>query len=165
MLCEVLSRVEMPIEREDDVVLVRRRVRALAAQQKLDSFATAAITTAASELTRNVWVHAGKGVAILEEVVSGGRAGIRATFRDEGGGIADLERVLQGGYSTALSMGLGLSGVFVVTRAITVPTDLYGSASVRFIVPAGIAAPVDPGSHNSYYTIENGQCRGVSPCS
>ena len=38
------------------------------------------------------------------------RIGIRIQFRDEGPGIADIARVLAGGYSTAQSMGLGLSG-------------------------------------------------------
>jgi serine/threonine-protein kinase RsbT len=107
---EILSHVEMPIEREDDVVLIRRRIRELAAQRRLDSFATAAVTTAASELTRNVWVHAKKGVAILEEIENGGRTGIRATFRDVGPGIPDLSRAMAGGFSTARSLGLGLSG-------------------------------------------------------
>jgi serine/threonine-protein kinase RsbT len=107
---EVVTRTEMNIEKEDDVVLVRRHVRDLANQQKLDSFAAAAVTTATSELTRNVWVHAGKGVAIIEEIQNGGRIGMRVTFRDEGPGIAELERALAGGFSTARSMGLGLSG-------------------------------------------------------
>jgi serine/threonine-protein kinase RsbT len=100
----------MPILTEDDVILVRRAVRALAEANGFDVFASAALTTAASELTRNVWVHAGKGVAILEEVTSGHRSGVRITFRDEGPGIPDVDRVMAGGYSTARSMGLGLSG-------------------------------------------------------
>jgi len=100
----------MPILTEDDVILVRRAVRDLAQGHGFDVFASAALTTAASELTRNVWVHAGKGVAIVEEVASGERRGVRITFRDEGPGIADIARVMAGGYSTARSMGLGLSG-------------------------------------------------------
>jgi serine/threonine-protein kinase RsbT len=100
----------MPIQTEDDVILVRRAVRALAEANGFDVFASAALTTAASELTRNVWVHAGKGVAILEELSSGDRAGVRVTFRDEGPGIANIPRVMAGGFSTARSMGLGLSG-------------------------------------------------------
>jgi serine/threonine-protein kinase RsbT len=104
------SRREMPIESEDDVILVRRAVREMAQAKGFDVFACAALTTAASELTRNVWVHAGKGVAILENVSNGERDGIRLTFRDQGPGIANIERVMAGGYSTARSMGLGLSG-------------------------------------------------------
>jgi serine/threonine-protein kinase RsbT len=109
-MVEVISRVEVPIACEDDVVVVRRRVRVLAGQRQLDSFAVAAVTTATSELVRNVYVHAGGGVAILEELSDGTRFGLRATFIDEGPGIDDLERALRGGYSTAHTMGLGLSG-------------------------------------------------------
>ncbi len=107
---ETITLRRMKIETEDDVILVRRAVRELAQASGFDVFASAALTTATSELTRNVWVHAGKGVAIIEEISNGNRQGVRVTFRDEGPGIANVERVLAGGFSTARSMGLGLSG-------------------------------------------------------
>jgi len=110
VVIEARTRREMKIASEDDVALVRRAVRALAEAHRFDVFASAAITTATSELTRNVWVHARGGVALIEEVLDDERVGIRVTFRDEGPGIDDIERVLAGGYSTAKSMGLGLSG-------------------------------------------------------
>ncbi len=106
----VLSSQEMKLDTEDDIILTRRRVRELAETRRFDAFATAAITTAASELARNVLVHAGRGVAVIEEVQNGTRFGIRLCFRDEGPGIPDVQRVLAGGFSTARSMGLGLSG-------------------------------------------------------
>lgn len=92
------------------MIVVRRTVKALAQERKFDTFASAAITTATSELTRNVWTHAGSGVAVIEELKDGHRVGIRIEFRDQGPGIPDVARVLRGGYSTARSMGLGLSG-------------------------------------------------------
>jgi serine/threonine-protein kinase RsbT len=110
MPVQVLSRSELKIDCEDDVVIVRRKVRSLAHDRGLDTFATAAITTAASELARNVFAHARRGHAAIEEVAEAGRTGLRLEFRDEGPGIADLERALAGGYSTAKSLGLGLSG-------------------------------------------------------
>jgi serine/threonine-protein kinase RsbT len=100
----------MKIDCEDDIVLVRRRVRTLAQERGFDAFAVAAITTAASELARNVWAHARKGQAEIEVLLEGGRAGLRLRFGDEGPGIAALDRALAGGYSTARSLGLGLSG-------------------------------------------------------
>jgi serine/threonine-protein kinase RsbT len=106
----VLERHEMRIDSEDDIILVRRRVRELAQSCGFDVFAVSAVTTAASELARNVYVHAGPGVAIIEKLSDDDRFGIRVDFKDEGPGIADVERVLAGGYSTARSMGLGLSG-------------------------------------------------------
>lgn len=110
MTAQILARHEMRIEREDDVVLVRRRVRAIALARRFDTFATAALTTATSELTRNVWAHAGSGEALIEELTDGTRFGVRIEFRDQGPGIADLQRALAGGFSTARSLGLGLSG-------------------------------------------------------
>jgi serine/threonine-protein kinase RsbT len=100
----------MPIVSEDDVVLVRRRIKSAAQTNGFDAFAIAALTTATSELTRNIWVHAGRGEATLEELSDGERSGLRVEFVDQGPGIADLKRVLEGGYSTARSLGLGLSG-------------------------------------------------------
>ena len=95
---------------DDDIILVRRKARALAQERGFDAFATAALTTAASELARNVWVHGGGGFAVVEELTDGYRTGIRMTFADEGPVIANVERVLAGGFSTARSLGLGVSG-------------------------------------------------------
>jgi serine/threonine-protein kinase RsbT len=106
----VLDAREMRIDSEDDVALVRRYVRERAIARGFDPFATAAVTTATSELSRNVWVHARRGFAVIEEVTDGQRLGLHVRFVDDGPGIADLPRALAGGYSTMRSMGLGLSG-------------------------------------------------------
>ncbi len=106
----VTSSAEVAIASEDDVVSVRRRAREIAQRNGLDSFATVAITTAVSELARNVLVHARRGTAMFEEVEANSRRGLRITFRDQGPGISDIDRVLIGGYSTAKSLGLGVSG-------------------------------------------------------
>jgi serine/threonine-protein kinase RsbT len=110
VVINVVAQHDVRIEREDDIIATRRRVRDIAEARKFDSFATAAITTAASELARNVLVHAGKGVAHIEDINDGVHPGIRITFEDSGPGIPDVARVLAGGYSTARSMGLGVSG-------------------------------------------------------
>lgn len=107
---QVLQRHEMPIRSEDDIALVRNRVRGIAQRRGFDGFASAAVTTATSELARNVYVHGGGGKAIIEEISDGGRSGIAVEFIDEGPGIADVARALVGGFSTARSLGLGLSG-------------------------------------------------------
>lgn len=110
MATAVLDRAEFAIRRESDIIEVRRRARALAQASGFDAFAATALTTAASELARNVWVHAGGGSAVVEELRDDARRGVRLTFVDEGPGIADVERVLAGGFSTVRSLGLGLSG-------------------------------------------------------
>lgn len=130
---EVLRRHEMPIESEDDVVLVRRKVKQLAQARGFDAFASAAITTATSEITRNVWVHAGKGRAVIEEIGDGIRYGLRIEFQDEGPGIADVARVLAGGYSTARSMGLGLSGSKRLVDDFSLETEPGRGTTVRMV--------------------------------
>jgi serine/threonine-protein kinase RsbT len=110
MPVNVLQHHVLQISNEDDVVVVRRRVKTLAQEQRFDTFAVAAVTTATSELTRNAWTHGGGGVAVVDVVSDGARIGLQIQFRDEGPGIADLARVFAGGYSTARSLGLGLSG-------------------------------------------------------
>lgn len=110
MAASVVAQYIMKIDAEDDIILVRRKVRDLAQACKFNVFAASAITTAASELARNVWVHAGRGQVTIERLVDEVRPGIRLEFEDDGPGIADLQRALAGGYSTARSMGLGLSG-------------------------------------------------------
>ncbi len=78
------------------------------------SFATAEATliaTAISELARNIVLYAKCGEIVLKIVENGTRHGIRIIARDEGPGIADLDRAMQLGYSTSGSLGLGLPGV------------------------------------------------------
>jgi serine/threonine-protein kinase RsbT len=101
---------EIRIDKESDIVATRQLVRELAKEYRFDQFEVAAITTAASELSRNVWVHAQRGNARISVLHSGRRVGLQLEFVDHGPGIADLNRALAGGFSTAKSLGLGLSG-------------------------------------------------------
>ncbi len=66
--------------------------------------------TAASELGRNALVHGRGGTMAIAEVLRDGRAGLQLVFRDQGPGIADIDRAMVDGFSTAKSMGLGLGG-------------------------------------------------------
>jgi len=128
-----LSRQEMKISCEDDVVLIRRHARSVAQQQAFDAFAAAAITTATSELTRNVLVHAGGGSAVIEVVTDGVRNGVRLTFHDDGPGIPDVERVMRGGYSTARSLGLGLSGSKRLVDEFELESEVGKGTTVTFV--------------------------------
>lgn len=123
---ELIQRWELPIRSEDDVILVRKKVRALAQERGFDAFATAALTTAASELGRNTLVHGGGGSATVDHLADGPRSGVRVTFVDNGPGIADIPRVLAGGFSTARSLGMGLSG----TRRLVEEFDLESNPGV-----------------------------------
>jgi serine/threonine-protein kinase RsbT len=102
---------------------VRQRVRELAKEYGFDQFAVAALTTAASELSRNVWVHAHGGIARITVQRRGNRVGLELEFIDHGPGIADVSRALQGGFSTANSLGLGLSGTKRLVDEFSIETE------------------------------------------
>jgi len=101
---------DIRIDKEADIVAVRQKVRELAKEYRFDQFDVAALTTAASELSRNVWVHAKAGAARIAILRNGRKMGLEMEFVDHGPGIPDLDRALAGGFSTSKSLGLGLSG-------------------------------------------------------
>jgi serine/threonine-protein kinase RsbT len=115
---------EIRIDKEADIVAVRQRVRELAKEHRFDQFAVAALTTAASELSRNVWVHAQRGVARITVLHQGNKVGLELEFVDTGPGIADLDRALAGGFSTANSLGLGLSGTKRLVDEFNIQTEV-----------------------------------------
>jgi serine/threonine-protein kinase RsbT len=127
------ERHEMKIESEDDIVLVRRKVREVALSCNFDVFGASAVTTAASELARNVWVHAGRGHAIVEKLNDEFRLGVRVVLKDEGPGIGDVTLVLAGGFSTAKSMGLGLSGSRRLVDEFSIESVLGAGTVVTFV--------------------------------
>lgn len=98
------------IDSDADTVTARQRGRALAAQLGLSSSDQALVATAISELARNIVEYAQHGEILLELIQRGSRRGMVVTARDEGPGIADVERAMQDGYSTGHGLGLGLPG-------------------------------------------------------
>lgn len=89
-----------------DVLVLRRRLRAVLGELSFGSFATTRVLTVASELARNALLHGGGGVAN----VSWTDDELSLTFVDRGPGIPDLQRALQDGYTTGSGLGMGLGG-------------------------------------------------------
>jgi len=99
-----------PIATSEHVVQVRQAVRQRAVELGFSLVDQTKIVTAASELARNTLTHGGGGQATIEVVVDGIRRGLRLGFEDDGPGIADVEKAMKDGFSTAGGLGLGLSG-------------------------------------------------------
>src|ERR1700744_3432087 len=96
---EALALEEVAIHADQDVVRVRQTMRACAVKAALSLVDQTKVVTAASELARNTLIYGGGGIARIELVSDGRRHGVRATFADEGPGIADLDLALQDGYT------------------------------------------------------------------
>jgi serine/threonine-protein kinase RsbT len=100
----------VPIEHESDIVAARRAGRELASQLGFSSSELTIIATAISEVARNALMYAKHGEVVVRAEESGGRRSIVVIARDDGPGIADVERAMQDGYSTSNGLGLGLPG-------------------------------------------------------
>jgi serine/threonine-protein kinase RsbT len=106
----ILSKDEMPITREQDVVPFRNRAREYAVRIGMGIVNQTKLITAASELARNMLKYARGGQTLIEVISKGDERGIRLTFTDKGPGILDIQTAMQDGYSTGKSLGLGLPG-------------------------------------------------------
>ena len=82
----------------------------LAAQWGLSGNDQVIIVIAISEVSRNIFRYAGQGEIILTSIQQDDRQGVMVVAHDNGPGIANVEQVLQDGYSTGGGLGLGLSG-------------------------------------------------------
>ncbi len=102
--------VEVAIRQDEDVILGRQKIRALAQDIGFSMLDQTRLITAVSELARNIVTHAGSGKMEAFYAEAGGRKGLRILFEDQGPGIADLDLAMREGYSTAGSLGLGLMG-------------------------------------------------------
>jgi serine/threonine-protein kinase RsbT len=106
----IQSEFRLKIESADDVVAARQKARALAAQAGFSISDSTLITTAISEMTRNILEYASHGEITISLLANGTRSGVKIVARDRGPGIADISRVMQDGYSSRKGMGVGLPG-------------------------------------------------------
>jgi len=93
-----------------DIVSARVEGRNLAKRLGFGVIDQARIATAISELARNLVLYADGGQISLQALEAGGRRGIQIVCSDEGPGIADIDLVMQDGYSTQRGLGMGLPG-------------------------------------------------------
>jgi serine/threonine-protein kinase RsbT len=96
---------------DTDVVRARQVGRTLAASIGFSQTDQALIATAISELARNIVLYARSGEVRVDALTNGGRRGMVVVARDDGPGIADVERAMEPGFSTSGGLGLGLPGV------------------------------------------------------
>lgn len=96
---------------EWDIVAVRQLGRNVAKELGFGTVDQARITTAISELARNIFLYAGEGEVCIDKFYEKGKAGVKITAKDQGPGIADIRRVMEDGYTTSGGLGAGLPGV------------------------------------------------------
>jgi signal transduction histidine kinase len=128
---------------EQDVVLARRSARVIAAELGLDGQDQVRFATAVSELARNAFQYAAGGQLNFAVQRDGERFLLTARIRDEGPGIADLPRILQGLYVSATGMGVGITGARRLSDRFAIETSPGAGTAVTVgkLIPHA-AAPV-----------------------
>ncbi len=132
----------LPITSDMDLVWVRQHVRQAAAQLGFGLVDQTKLVTAASELARNTLVHGGGGRIEVAALTDGPVPGLRLTFRDEGPGIADLDRALTDGYTSGDGLGMGLGGARRLVHEFAI--DSAPGAGTTVTVTSWVARPPRP---------------------
>lgn len=104
-------RSSVDIYTEWDIVAARQLGRNEAKRIGFGTVDQARITTAISELARNIYLYAGNGKIEIERLYENDAYGIRIIASDEGPGIEDLRKVMSDGYTTSGGLGAGMPGV------------------------------------------------------
>lgn len=128
-----LSKDSITIQKEQDVVLFRNRVKEAAQKIKMGLVNQTKLITAASELVRNMLRYAGGGDITIEVISKGRENGIRLVFADKGPGISDVKLAMKDGYSTGRSLGLGLPGAKRLVSEFAISSEVNKGTVVTII--------------------------------
>lgn len=123
----------MRIEKEQDVVLFRNRVKEFAVKIGMGLVNQTKLITAASELVRNMLKYAGGGSVLIEAITQGRDNGIRLTFQDNGPGIKDIALAMKDGYSSGKSLGIGLPGTKRLVNEFDIKSEVGKGTTVSII--------------------------------
>ena len=92
-----LGECVIKIESNADVVIARRKGRSMAADIGFEPKDLTRITSAISELARNIIAYAKRGEIVLLSMDQERRHGIAVTGRDDGPGILDVSQAIKTG--------------------------------------------------------------------
>ncbi|MFD4461814.1 ATP-binding protein [Nocardia sp. NPDC058480] len=104
------EQVAIAVKVSEDIVTARQAGSELAGDLGFTLTDRTMISTAISEIARNITSYAGSGEIRLLIDVREGRRALVIQAEDQGPGIRDIPRALEDGYSTGRGLGLGLPG-------------------------------------------------------
>ena len=129
----MLNKDKMQIEKEQDVVPFRNRVKEYAVKVGMSLVNQTKLITAASELVRNMLKYGGGGIALIEVVSQGRDTGIRLVFQDKGPGIKDVSLAMKDGYSSGKSLGIGLPGAKRLVSEFDIKSEVGAGTTVTIL--------------------------------
>ncbi len=118
------------ISKDLDIVTARSVARDIAKRQGFIPIDQARISTAVSELARNIFLYAKTGQVTIRGIEQDGVKGIELVCEDKGPGITDVDKALQDGYSTSGGKGMGLPGARRLMSEFDIQTQPGGGTVV-----------------------------------
>jgi len=132
------SQQTVPIRDESDVYAAVGLGRMMTTEMGFGPSAQACAQTIIAELARNALRHAGGGTAELKALERGAQRGLEVVVQDQGPGISDLARALDGagGPSDSLpskgaGLGVGLASVQRLADEFTIDSAAESGTRVR----------------------------------
>ena len=119
------------IQNEFDIVKARQIVRQYAKDSGMGIVDQTRITTAVSELFRNMFMYAGGGDVLIEKGVVGENNTLIITCTDNGPGIDNVELAMTDGYTSGQGMGFGLPGAKRLVDKFEIVSVLNKGTTVR----------------------------------
>lgn len=130
----------LPLRDDSDLAEARLRVRALCAGYGFASSTIEGLATAASEVARNVLVHAHDGELCGGTTHRDGRVGVVVVARDSGPGIATIADAMCDGFSTRGGLGLGLPSARRLVDDFEIHSLVNAGTTVTLTMWAGFRA-------------------------
>ncbi len=119
------------LETEYDIVRIRQLIRQHAKSLTMGIVDQTRITTAVSELLRNMYNYAGGGEVIVDTGIVENHKTLIITFIDHGPGIADLSLAMSDGYTSGMGMGYGLPGAKRLVDNFEIQSNINEGTIVR----------------------------------
>jgi len=120
-----------PIHNEYDIVKARQIVREFAKREGMGIVDQTRITTAVSELFRNMFSYASGGEVLIEKGIVEGKPTLIITCIDKGPGIDNIELAMTDGYTSGGGMGYGLPGAKRLVDRFEIYSELNKGTTVR----------------------------------
>ncbi len=119
------------INKEWDIVGARQLGRDMTKKMGFGTVDQARVTTAISELARNIYLYTERGKICFEIIDTIDRKGMCVIATDVGPGIEDISKVMQDGYTTSGGLGAGLPGVKRLMDEFDIQTEVGVGTKIK----------------------------------
>jgi serine/threonine-protein kinase RsbT len=123
------ARIE--IRNSNDIVDARQLGHSIARELGFSLTDITMIATAISEIARNITSYAGQGTMWFSVEIQDNRKALVIRAKDQGPGIADIDKAFENGFSTGRGLGLGLPGARRLMDGLTVDSVVGKGTSVE----------------------------------